>query len=141
MRKEKGFTGVDIIISIFVITIFVAIIGNLIINVNLNNKSIERRTIATSYAIQEIEKIKSLKYQEQYNNKGLKGKEILEQKEIYQHEKFTGYNKTIYIEDYISIIQNGEKEPNIVKQITIEISYLLGNKNQTVELSTYIVKE
>ncbi len=141
MRKEKGFTGVDIIISIFVITIFVAIIGNLIINVNLNNKSIERRTIATSYAIQEIEKIKSLKYQEQYNNKGLKGKEILEQKEIYQNEKFTGYNKTIYIEDYISIIQNGEKEPNIVKQITIEISYLLGNKNQTVELSTYIVKE
>jgi len=109
--------------------------------VNLNNKSIERRTIATSYAIQEIEKIKSLKYQEQYNNKGLKGKEILEQKEIYQNEKFTGYNKTIYIEDYISIIQNGEKEPNIVKQITIEISYLLGNKNQTVELSTYIVKE
>ena len=89
MRKEKGFTGVDIIISIFVITIFVAIIGNLIINVNLNNKSIERRTIATSYAIQEIEKIKSLKYQEQYNNKGLKGKEILEQKEIYQNEKFT----------------------------------------------------
>jgi len=141
LRKEKGFTGVDIIISIFVITIFVAIIGNLIINVNLNNKSIERRTIATSYAIQEIEKIKSLKYQEQYNNKGLKGKEILEQKEIYQNEKFTGYNKTIYIEDYISIIQNGEKEPNIVKQITIEISYLLGNKNQTVELSTYIVKE
>lgn len=141
MRKEKGFTGVDIIISIFVITIFVAIIGNLIINVNLNNKSIERRTIATSYAIQEIEKIKSLKYQEQYNNKGLKGKEILEQKEIYQNEKFTGYNKTIYIEDYISIIQNEEKEPNIVKQITIEISYLLGNKNQTVELSTYIVKE
>lgn len=141
MRKEKGLTGVDIIISIFVITIFVAIIGNLIINVNLNNKSIERRTIATSYAIQEIEKIKSLKYQEQYNNKGLKGKEILEQKEIYQNEKFTGYNKTIYIEDYISIIQNGEKEPNIVKQITIEISYLLGNKNQTVELSTYIVKE
>lgn len=141
MRKEKGFTGVDIIISIFVITIFVAIIGNLIINVNLNNKSIERRTIATSYAIQEIEKIKSLKYQEQYNNKGLKGKEILEQKEIYQKEKFTGYNKTIYIEDYISIIQNEEKEPNIVKQITIEISYLLGNKNQTLELSTYIVKE
>ena len=108
---------------------------------NQNNKSIERRTIATSYAIQEIEKIKSFKYQEQYNNKGLKGKEILEQKEIYQNEKFTGYNKTIYIEDYISIIQNGEKEPNIVKQITIEISYLLGNKNQTVELSTYIVKE
>lgn len=69
IREEKGITGIDIAISIILITIFIAMIGNLIANINLNSQSTERKTIATSYAVQEIEKIKSLGYINDYEGK------------------------------------------------------------------------
>ena len=69
IKEEKGVTGIDIAISVIVITIFIALIANLIANINLNSKDIERKTIATSYAVQEIEKIKALGYIDDYEEK------------------------------------------------------------------------
>lgn len=69
IKEEKGLTGIDIAISIIILTIFIAIIGNLIANINLNSEDVERKTAATSYAVQEIEKIKSLGYIDDYEGK------------------------------------------------------------------------
>lgn len=70
IREEKGLTGIDIAISIILLTIFISLIGNIIANINLNSEDIKRKTIANSYAIQEIEKIKSQGYIfEKYENK------------------------------------------------------------------------
>lgn len=69
IKEEKGLTGIDIAISIILLTIFIAMIGNLIANINLNSEDIERKTTATSYAVQEIEKIKSLGYINNYEGK------------------------------------------------------------------------
>ena len=44
-------------------------IGNLIVNINLNAKTTERKTIATSYAVKEIEQIKGQGYIFDYNEK------------------------------------------------------------------------
>ena len=57
IKQEKGLTGIDITISIIIITIFIALIANLITNINLSSKDIEKKTQATSYAVDEIEKI------------------------------------------------------------------------------------
>ena len=62
IKEEKGFTGIDIAISLIVITIFIAMIANLISNINLTAQDTNRKTIATSYAVQEIEKIKAQGY-------------------------------------------------------------------------------
>lgn len=141
MKKETGFTGIDIVISIFVLTIFVAVIGNLIVLTNLNNKNIENNDKAMKYAIQEIEKIKAGGYQEIYDGKGIDTKENLLDEDIYENGKFTGYHKSVFIEDYVFIKQDTGKKADIVKQITVEISYRLGNGKQTVQLSTCIVRE
>ncbi len=69
IKEEKGITGIDIAISVVIITIFIAIIANLIANINVNNKDIERKTKATSYAVQEIEKIKAQGYITDYEGK------------------------------------------------------------------------
>lgn len=69
IKEEKGLTGIDIAISIILLTIFIATIGSLIANINLNSEKTERKTIATSYAIQEIEKIKSQGYVIEYEGK------------------------------------------------------------------------
>lgn len=69
IKEEKGVTGIDIAISVIIITIFIAMIANLIANININSKEIERKTKATSYAVQEIERIKALGYSDDYNGK------------------------------------------------------------------------
>ncbi len=139
IKEEKGIAGVDIAISIIVITIFIAMIGNLIININLNYKDTERKTIATSYAIQEIEKIKAQGYIDNYQNKGIEEEDIIEEKDIFDSNgKFTGYNKKTKIKDYVLIQNDNTKKENLVKEITIEISYKLGNKNKSISLTTQV---
>lgn len=69
IKEEKGLTGIDIAISVILITIFIAMITNLIVNINMNSKDTERKTKATSYAVQEIERIKALGYSSDYEGK------------------------------------------------------------------------
>lgn len=139
IREEKGITGIDIAISIIVITIFIAMISNLIVNINLNSKDTERKTIAISYAIQEIEKIKSQGYLDSYENKGIETEDIIQENDINDNDgNFTGYHKKILIKDYTLIQNDNTKQKNLVKEITVEISYKLGNKDKTVNLSTYV---
>ena len=69
IKGEKGVTGIDIAISLIIITIFIAMVANLIANININNKDSERKTKAISYAVQEIEKRKALGYINNYEEK------------------------------------------------------------------------
>lgn len=143
LKEEEGIAGIDIAISIIIITIFIAVIGNLIVNINLSTKNVERKTIATSYAVQEIEKIKSQAYIDKYENKGIDQEDIFEEddEDIFDDNgEFTGYHKRVLIKDYV-LIKDSTKQPNLVKEVIVEISYKLGNKEQNVRVSTYIAKE
>ena len=144
IKQEKGVTAIDIAISIIIITIFIAIIGNLIININLNFENIKRKTIATSYAIQEIEKIKAKRYIEEYENLGIEQEDILPEYDLDildDSNNFTGYHKTVKIKDYVLIQNDNTKQENLVKELIVEISYKLANKDQKVIISTYIAKD
>ena len=141
IKDEKGLTGVDIAISLIIITIFIAMIANLIATTNLTSQDAQRKSIATSYAIQEIEKIKANGYVSDYNSKGITSEEILNEEDIYNNSEFTGYHKKISIKDYVLIVNDTTKQKDVVKEITVEISYKLGNKEKNVKISTYIAKE
>ena len=69
IKEEKGLTGIDIAISVILITIFIAFIANLISSINLKSEDTKRKTTATSYAVQEIENIKAQGYIENYDEK------------------------------------------------------------------------
>lgn len=141
IKEEKGFTGIDIAISLIVITIFIAMIANLIANINLTAQDTNRKTIATSYAVQEIEKIKAQVYIESYDSKGITKEDILKEEDIYNGSEFTGYNKKVVIRDYVLVVNDTTKKSNIVKEITVNISYKVGNKEKNVKISTYVAKE
>ena len=141
IKEEKGFTGIDIAISLIVITIFISIIANLIANINLTAQDTNRKTIATSYAVQEIEKIKAQGYSDSYDSKGIAKEEVLKEEDIYNGSEFTGYNKKIVIRDYVLVVNDTTKKSNIVKEITVNISYKVGNKEKNVNISTYVAKE
>lgn len=141
IKEEKGFTGIDIAISLIVITIFIAMIANLIANINLTAQDTNRKTVATSYAVQEIEKIKAQGYIESYDSKGITNEDILKEEDIYSGSEFTGYNKKIVIRDYVLVVNDTTKKSDIVKEITVNISYKVGNKEKNVKISTYVAKE
>ena len=139
IKSENGFTGVDIAISVLIITIFITVIGNLIMDINLNSKSIERETTATSYAIQTIENIKGLGI-ERYTGQGIT-EPFIEEEDIYIDNEFTGYHKKITTEDYVYLKNDSNKQADILKKVTVEISYKVANKDKNVTISTCISKE
>lgn len=142
IKEENGLAGIDIAVSVIVITIFISMISNLIVNINLNSKNTERKNIATSYVVQEMEKIKAQGYIDSYDNKGIEKQDVIEEYDIVDSTgNFSGYHKKIYIEDYVLIKNDTTKQKNLVKKITVEISYKLGNEDKNISISTYISKE
>lgn len=130
MKSEKGYTGVDIAISIVVIVIFVTFIASLTSRVNSSAKEIELKSKATDIAITEIETIKN-KTWDDFITEDTAYRETSEVQE--------GYYRTIKVEDYHDI--NEAKTPDIVKRITVQIQYMFKGKQQLVELSTILSKE
>lgn len=141
VKEEKGLTGVDIAISIVVMTIFIAMIANLIANINLNTQDIKRKSTATSYAIQEIEKVKAQGYIDDYNSKGIDSEDVLKDEDIYSNSEFSGYHKKVTIKDYVLVTNNKNKKQDVVKEIMVEISYKLGGKDKKVTITTYVARK
>ena len=129
-RSEKGVTGIDITVSIIIITLFIGIIATLMFNINSSSGGIGRKSEATNYAITEIEKIKA----QDFNT--------LNNKEESGYIEDTPYYKTIKIQDYKylnnSNINDEKIQEDILKKLTVEISYKTGKNIETVSLSTII---
>ena len=139
IKVEKGLTGIDIAISIIIITIFISVLANLIMNINLNSEKTKRMEIATAYAVQEIEQLKAKGYVDEYNNKGIDDKDIISEKDIMDDDNnFTGYSKTTTIKDYVLIKNDKSKQKNVLKELTVTVSFKLGNITENIDISTYI---
>ena len=50
----------------------------------------------------------------------------------------TAYTQKVYVIDYAEMEGNSDKIPNIVKRVTVEISYKNGKETEKVELSTLL---
>ena len=137
--SEKGYTGIDIAISIVVITIFISLIAVIISRFNSSANELQYKEEATVIAIEEIEKVKAQGF-ETYKDISIANgnSEISTNEEIEGKE---GFYKTIIIEDYTDIEGNSEKISGLVKKATVKISYMFQGKEQTVELSTILSKE
>lgn len=72
---------------------------------------------------------------------GVNAEEIIKEEDIVENQNFTGYHKKILIKDYVLIKDDSTKQSNLVKEITVEISYKLAGKDKNVKISTYIKKE
>ena len=84
MKNQKGYTGVDIAISVVVITIFIALIGTLVFNFNSSSNEMEYKSKALDIAINKIEEIKALEIGN-INNEAKQ--ELNENKGFYQEVK------------------------------------------------------
>lgn len=73
---------------------------------------------------------------------GINAKEVIYEGDIVDSSKsFTGYHKKIIIKDYKLIKNDSNIQANLLKEITVEISYKLGKEEKNINISTYIKKE
>lgn len=141
-KKENGFTGVDISIAIIILFIFVSIIANLTYQFNTSSKQIQIRGEAIEIAIDEIEKVKNMGFK-QFD--GLNSTSIQDiNGNSFENQPIEGKNgfyKTILVEDYSEINTSAEIKENLVKKVTVTISYTYKSEEQSVNLSTILSKE
>lgn len=138
IKSEKGYTGIDMVISVIVLFIFVSIIAVLSYNYSSSSKQIELEADATQLAINEIEKMKNLGFEEiaDFRKDESNNGEFIPLEEIEGNE---GFYRRIIVEDYADI--NPDKNSGLVKRVTVQVSYMFKGKQQKVELSTVLSKE
>ena len=142
IRSQKGYTGVDIAISVIVITIFISLIAVLIYKFNSSSDELEIKSKATEIAINEIEKVKAAGFEayEEMNKMTTEDKEgnsLINQ----PIEEEQGFYRTILVEDYTDIAENENKLSNLVKRVTVTISYMYKGEKKEIKLSTILSKE
>lgn len=151
-KSEKGFTGIDITVAIIVITLFVSIISVVFYNITISSKKLERKTESTYIAQDAIEKLKALDYDDVPETKNEDNK--IEEKEIKDYkyddgnlvvnnEYEKGYTIKIKVERYNpeqSSEESTTEDNDLVKIITVNVSYKIGKDIETVELTTTIVR-
>lgn len=138
-QSERGITTIDVTVSVILITLFVALIATLMYNINSNQNAIERRSQATNYAINEIEKLKQQDFTELIDT----DESTNEFENITDGGSATGYAKKITIVDYANLAENQGNTSiisGLVKKVTVQVAYKEGDTTQTVELSTVIGK-
>lgn len=153
LKTDNGFTTVDALIAILIIALFTGIIATIIYNIYLANTSIKRMSIATGYITSIFEYTEKIYYddvtienlkkhiQETESNfytNNENNKIVIESNNNDEIKEEFGnpnaYTINIYIEYYNKTEGNTEKL-DLIKQITVTVSYKLGNKNQSISMT------
>lgn len=136
-KSQNGFTGIDITVAVIIITLFMSIIATVFFNLNLTATSLERKTEATYIAIDVLEKIKALDYDEIVQD-------IQLIKDIKQNSEKEGYSIDVKIENYTNqtnIDVNDNEIDDLVKTIIVKVEYKVGKNTENVELKTTVTRE
>lgn len=128
-KSVKGISTVDIVISLGIITIFIAIIVATYTNLSLENVRIQRMQVATNTAIAIFEKIDKLYYSE-VETGTINVNKTQETRKIFDIDIPKGYDVLLNIETQ-----------SLVKIINIEITYSVGNKEQNIAMKKIKEKE
>ena len=149
IKSEKGFTGVDLALAIVVLFTLISVLVMIMNRLTSKAKEIEYKSMATNYAVSIIENVKSLDFQkltvqkEKFLiNEETGGVVTTENLPIKEKNKDTGFYKTITVEDYVDVATNPGTTlvRNILKIVTVKITYQYRGQTQTVELSTPVSK-
>ena len=131
LRKNNGITGIDASIAVFILMIFIPMIAGLISNINNMSNKIARRTRAVNIAVQVIEGVKFIDYDEIPNDKIDLNKAL---------ENTDGYNADNLPKGYSVDISVGKQDKDRYKEIVVNVNYKENIGIETIQLKTRIYK-
>lgn len=152
LKKSNGFAATDALIAVLIISLFTGIIATIIYNIYLSNASIKRMGTATGYITSIFENVDK----EFYEDITIAGLEtyIINNQELFSisdnqiniysnnSEEITKnigktdnplYKIDMAIE-YYNKTEGNEEKLDLVKQITVTVTYKLGNKEQEISM-------
>ncbi len=147
-KSQKGFAGSDALIAILIITLFTGIIATISYNIYLANSSVKRTSQATGYIIDMFEYIDKTYYDDvtlenltnYFNNKYYyeEGSDTVKDDadvKVQEDDEDveTPYKVKLSVEQY-NETENNEDKLDLVKEITMTVTFKTGNKEQTIEM-------
>lgn len=136
LKNKKGFTAIDISISILIIIIFVSVISSAFYNYSLSNTAIGRNSMALNYVIDVIEEVEQMDYL-QVTDESVKNK----LQELYNSGKISdSYRIATKVLSYNATPGNTNKK-DLIKILTVKIEYLMGKRTQSFDISRLIVNK
>ena len=115
-KSNKGFTGIDIVLSIIIIITFTSIIVSLMYSVKMENYRIKAMAISNIYLVETLENIGIADYDEIKSDNT----------DLFPKEMSTEFEKKIEV---TSINDEEESKEDIIKKVKVTIGYKIGNKN------------
>ena len=159
LKEQKGFAASDALIAILIITLFSGLIATISYNIYLSNRSIKRMSKATNYIVDVFEYIDKANYNEvteenlinYFNSKYYYEEDgtvkidtevkALEEDETIENID-TPFKAEINIVKYKDIEGTLDTEElDLVQEITMSVTYKLGNKEQKIEMKTNKIKK
>lgn len=165
-RGNKGYTGIDISISIIILTIVIPIVSGMVYNLGKSRSNMEQKSYAINIASNILEQAKSINNLENIYSKeedqveenpdnifitnlenNLEPTEPINQpgstiEFSLQDQKQRRYKVKIDIVDFADNSDSEEIfEKNYVKTVNVKIMYSLGKNIETIEMSTVISKK
>lgn len=149
IKEQKGFAASDALIAVLIIALFSGLIAAISYNIYLSNASLKRMSKANSYIVDMFEYIDKTYYDDvtqenlanYFNNKyyyqqdgtTLKSNSEVKLKTSAEENVNTPFKAEVTIVKYNEIEGNTDKF-DLVKEITMKVSYKLGNKDQVIEM-------
>lgn len=125
LKNNKGITGIDLTISIIVLTIFAGLIVGLMVN-NYNVAiEIQKGANAMSYATMILEKVDEKAYEKVTNN----------------FVQELGDEISINSDYTVNLEVNQADDKNYVKRVTVKVTYTVNNEEKSLVIRKLKIKE
>lgn len=144
LKSEKGITNTDIALAVILITLFIGLLTTLSTSIENGVKKAGREADAMSYAIEYIELAKSQDFSVYPKKGNQKIQDVEELQDGYildGNQEATPFYKTITVQDISELSGHIDKKAEVMKKITVVISYQQDNEEKSVTLTTYVTKE
>lgn len=134
LKNQKGVTGADAILAVAIAVLFAGIIVTLAYNIYITTNSLKRSSQALSYITSTFEYV-ATQYYDDVTKGNIEGYIVaLDEGKVSTVDPIP-YKAEITVTQYNATEDNGEKL-DLVKEITMSITYKLGEKEQKIEMKT-----
>lgn len=155
LKNNRGFAASDALIAILIITLFAGLIATVSYNIYLANSNIKRMSKANSYIAEIFQYVDKIYYDdvteknltEYFNNKyyyldenTAKSNAEAKIKETSNEILDTPFKISLKITNYNETEGNTDKL-DLVKEITMTVEYVIGNKEEKIEMTTMKKRE
>jgi len=153
LKEQKGFAASDALIAVLIIVLFSGLIATISYNIYISNSSIKRMSKATNYIVDVFEYIDRIEYNKvtkgelaSYFNSNYYIGDKPEARMLLDGENIEDINTPFKAE--INIVKYKDTEGtfdtqglDLVQEITMTVTYKLGNKEQKIEMTTNKTRE